>query len=209
MKRYRPASNITNLTLLMPFFEFVTAQAAEANKPIYIADPAHDANFNVIRWPIPAIGGVLVSAAVNDYRRITNRRRRDVSRREFLSFGAKAVSGAALTAGTIVRGSFLEDFIKKPAVGLISEDNFRRTVVSRALDYVGEQSTNMNLLFFYPPIHWLGIKHLLNHRDILNQDFLGYSLFRLLPPLDESFFRLRKYMFMQGQWNLLGNDAIR
>jgi hypothetical protein len=145
--------------------------------------------------------------------KIEKENRRKVSRRQFIAGAAGAAGAATLSAVSLAtmkfEGEYTTELMTKrlPMSRFPSEAKFRRAIIAKGISQLGESLDRnhserpRNLLLFYPPLHWEGIKGLLEDRKRLEEEFNLYSLLKQ-GGLKGAFFTARKYDWTGSEWSL-------
>lgn len=135
--------------------------------------------------------------------------RRKISRKQFLLGSALSAAGlATLASAKYVEDASFEVLTGTPSTSRFpSESKVRRAIIAKGISQLSEnldKDSSMgakNLVLFYPPIHWKGIKGLLENRQRLEEEFGLYSMLKQ-GRLKDAFFTARKYEWAGREWGL-------
>jgi len=139
--------------------------------------------------------------------------KKEITRRQFLKgaagVGVLATAGAALaSAAKYTEDASVEVLTGTPSTSRFpSESKVRRVIIAKGISQLGENLDGnpsegaRNLVLFYPPIHWKGIKSLLEDRKRLDEEFNLYCSLKK-GGLDDAFFTARKYEWTGNEWGL-------
>jgi len=139
--------------------------------------------------------------------------KKEITRRQFLKgaagAGVLATAGAALALSVkYTEGASAEVLTGTPSTSRFpSEAKFRRAIIAKGISQLSENLDNnpsqgvRNLVLLYTPMHWQGLKGLLENRKRLDEEFNLYCSLKK-GGLDDAFFTARKYEWTGKEWSL-------
>lgn len=135
-----------------------------------------------------------------------------VTRRQFLK-GASVAAGVLAAGTTLASYRSVKDVWKEVVTGTPSpgrfpnENKFRRAVIAKGIFQLSENLDKdssggaKKLVLLYPPLHWKGLKELLQDKRRLEEEFGLYSMLKQ-GGMKDAFFTARKYEWTGKEWSL-------
>ncbi len=158
-----------------PFAEEFNKQG----KDVYCADPAYNWEWfaaDMLTSAVPTLAAAAITSAsgISAVNSAKEGDEKGMTRRKLLSLSALTAAGALIgRSGISVLAKSQEFVTDKPTTNPLAHPAIRRAVVARALKQMGssEEFKGKKLLMLIPPVHWEGIKQLLENEELLERNF--------------------------------------